>query len=181
LWRNWEESSSGEAGNWAGRTRGEPKVASAGERLERSCGVDRKERRIQGRWETQSGEEQRARRESLRRRWYRSIIPLDCGWKEVVVRWEICRREESWLQREEVNWEPRSEVRVWGIPKRAIQEEHRASAQAAGDKEERGTASSHLVVLSTIVKMYVFPWEGGRGPTRSMWMWEKRRCGMGMG
>ena len=66
--RNWEESSSGEAGNWAGRMRGEPKTASAGERLERSCGVARKARRVQGRWENQSGEEQRALREFLRER-----------------------------------------------------------------------------------------------------------------
>ncbi len=39
LWsevRKWEEVSSGEVGNWEGRTRGVPKTASAGERLVRS-------------------------------------------------------------------------------------------------------------------------------------------------
>jgi hypothetical protein len=36
LVRNWREESSGEIGNWAGRMRGEPKTASAGERLDLS-------------------------------------------------------------------------------------------------------------------------------------------------
>jgi hypothetical protein len=47
--RKVEEVSSGEAGNWEGRTRGVPKTASAGERLESSWGVERNERRNQGR------------------------------------------------------------------------------------------------------------------------------------
>jgi hypothetical protein len=36
LVRNCLEESSGERGNWAGRMRGEPKTASAGERLDLS-------------------------------------------------------------------------------------------------------------------------------------------------
>jgi hypothetical protein len=31
--RNWEESSWGETGNWAGSTKGVPKMASAGDKL----------------------------------------------------------------------------------------------------------------------------------------------------
>ncbi len=66
--KKWKDSSSGEKGNLAGRTRGEPKVASAGEKPVFSCGVDLKEKRNQGRWLTQFGMAQRARNVSLRRR-----------------------------------------------------------------------------------------------------------------
>jgi hypothetical protein len=110
--RNFWEESSGRAGNWEGRMRGVPKTASAGEWLESSWGVDRKARRKKGRWETQSEEAQRAVRVALRRRWVLSIIPLDWGWKAVVWMWEIWSRVVREDQREEVNWEPLSEVRV---------------------------------------------------------------------
>jgi hypothetical protein len=65
--RKVDEVSSGKAGNWEGRTRGVPKTASAGERLDSSWGVERKERRNQGRCVAQAGEEQRALRVSFRR------------------------------------------------------------------------------------------------------------------
>jgi hypothetical protein len=67
------------------------------------------------------------------------------------------------------------------MPKREIQEEMSASAQDFEEMEERETASSHLVVRSMMVRMWVWPWEGGRGLTRSMWRWEKRLGGMGIG
>jgi hypothetical protein len=51
-------------------------------------------------------------RVALRRRWVLSIIPLDWGWKAVVWMWEIWRRVVREDQREDVNWEPLSEVRV---------------------------------------------------------------------
>jgi hypothetical protein len=40
LERNFCEESLGMAGNWEGRIKGEPKTASAGERFDRSWGVD---------------------------------------------------------------------------------------------------------------------------------------------
>jgi hypothetical protein len=83
-------------------------------------GVYRKERRKKGRCETQSEEAQQAVRVALWRRWVLSIIPLDWGWKAVVGMWEIWRRVVREDQREEVNWEPLSEVRVWGMPKREM-------------------------------------------------------------
>lgn len=55
-------------GRWEERMRGEPKIASAGERLVISCGEERKELRNQGRRGDQSDELQRARRVVLRRR-----------------------------------------------------------------------------------------------------------------
>lgn len=44
--------------------------------------------------------------------------------------------------------------------------------------EDSGTALSHRVVLSTIMRRCVKPWEGGRGPTRSMLMWLNLLAGM---
>ncbi len=54
-----------------------------------------------------------------------------------------------------------------------IQVEQNASAQAEAVMEDRGTASAHPVVRSTMVKMCVFPCEGGSGPTMSTCTWEK--------
>jgi hypothetical protein len=46
----------------------------------------------------------------------------------------------------------------------------------------RGMASSHLVVLSTIVRRYAKPsWDTGSGPTRSIWRWVNRCSGVGIG
>ena len=94
--------------------------------------------------------------------------------------WEICKRLEREVQREEVNCEPLSEVRVCGTPKREIQEERKTSAQEEEEMEDRGVASTQRVVLSIMVMMWEFPWEMGRGPTMSTWTWEKRLSGMGM-
>ena len=46
----------------------------------------------------------------------------------------------------------------------------------------RGTASSHLLVRSMMVKMYRYPsLDVGRGPTKSTWMWENLWVGTGIG
>ncbi len=41
--------------------------------------------------------------------------------------------------------------------------------------DESEMTSSHLEVRSIIVKTQVWPREGGSSPTRSTWMWAKRR------
>jgi hypothetical protein len=56
-------------------------------------------------------------------------------------------------------------VMVCGMPKRQIQAEQSASAHAAAVVVDSGTASVHRVVLSAMVKMWVQPCEGGRGPS----------------
>jgi hypothetical protein len=38
-----------------------------------------------------------------------------------------------------------------------------------------GMASGHLDALSIPVNRYMWPREGSSGPTRSTWMWAKRR------
>ena len=58
-------------------------------------------------------------------------------------------------------------MRTAGTPNREIQALNRASVQAEAEVEVMGTASSHLVDLSMMVKRWVWPLEGGRGPTRS--------------
>ncbi len=86
----------------------------------------------------------------------------------------------SWDQSAEVNCAPLSEVIVCGTPNLVIQDEQKTSAQAEAVVEDRGTASAHRVVRSTMVKMCVKPCEGGSGPTISTCTWEKRRSGIGM-
>ena len=76
---------------------------------------------------------------------------------------------------EDVNWVPQSEVMVSGTPKQVIQVVMRADAQSGAVVEVRGAASGQRVVRSMMVRMWVCPWDEGRGPTMSMWMWEKRR------
>ena len=44
----------------------------------------------------------------------------------------------------------------------------------------KGIASTHLVVRSMTVNRWVKPWDSGKGPTRSTWMWENRLSGMMM-
>jgi hypothetical protein len=83
-------------------------------------------------------------------------------------------------QSADVNCVPLSDVIVCGTPNLAIQVEQNASAQAEAVMEDRGLASAHRVVRSTMVKMCVLPCEGGSGPTMSTCTWEKRRSGMGM-
>jgi hypothetical protein len=79
----------------------------------------------------------------------------------------------------EVNWEPRSEVNVVGTPNREIQWTIRAFATSTVFVEAKGMASGHLVVLSMIVNKCVqLSTEGGKGPTRSTWMWENLMPGI---
>ena len=65
----------------------------------------------------------------------------------------------------DVNWTPLSVVMVAGTPNLDIQPATRASAQAVAVVEDRGTTSTHLVLLSIMV---MWPSElAVRGPTRS--------------
>ena len=66
------------------------------------------------------------------------------------------------------------------MPKQQIQAEQSASAHAVAVVVDSGNTLALYVVLSTMVKMWVHHGEGGRGPTRSTRMWEKRHLGMGM-
>jgi hypothetical protein len=83
-------------------------------------------------------------------------------------------------QTAEVNWGPLSLVIAAGSPKHCTQPEKRAAAQSAAEVAETGTASGHLVVLSTIVNKCVQPLELGKGPTKSMCRCAKRPRGTGI-
>ena len=76
--------------------------------------------------------------------------------------------EHNFVQRELVNWAPRSLVSRAGTPKREIHVCKKAFASVGVDTSGSGTASGHLVVLSTIVRRYLYPAQTGSGPTRSM-------------
>ena len=55
-------------------------------------------------------------------------------------------------QSKDVNWAPRSDVRLVGTPKRATQPRISALAHVAAVMSGTGMASGHLDHLSTIVK-----------------------------
>ena len=63
----------------------------------------------------------------------------------------ICKKDVSCDQSADVNCAPLSEVIVWGTPNLVIQVEQNASVQAEAVVEDRGTASAHRVVRSTMV------------------------------
>ncbi len=67
-----------------------------------------------------------------------------------------------------MNCGPLSEVIVCGIPEHETQWVQKASAQEAAVVDDvRGMASAQRVVWSMMVKMQLWPEEGGRGPTTS--------------
>ena len=71
-------------------------------------------------------------------------------------------------QIDEVNWLPRSEVMMAGMPNLAIQLLMRASTQVLVSMEAKWIASSHLLDRSMMVNRYRNPsMETVRGPTKS--------------
>ncbi|XP_056142901.1 serine/threonine-protein kinase ULK4 [Lampris incognitus] len=82
------------------------------------------------------------------------------------------------VQSSDGNSEPQSEERSDRVPNRATQDPMNARTTSTDEVDDSGTASVHLVVLSTIVRRWVNPQEGGRGPTRSTLTWSKR-CPIG--
>jgi hypothetical protein len=79
--------------------------------------------------------------------------------------------------RADVNWAPLSDVMVAGTPNGDTQPAKRALAQLAAVMDVSVMASGHLEVWSMMVNRLVWTREGGSGPTRSTWMWAKRRWG----
>ena len=72
------------------------------------------------------------------------------------------------------NWRPLSVEMVEGVPKQAIQPEMSARATVSAVISGIGMATGQRVKWSMQVSRYAYPLEGGRGPTRLMWMWSKR-------
>ncbi len=89
--------------------------------------------------------------------------------------------EQSWERRFEVNCGPRLEVIVLGTPKQDIQEKVNIFAHATTDVSTRRIASIHFDMQSMTVKMCEQLLLDCNGPTKSMWIWEEWRCGMGIG
>jgi hypothetical protein len=79
-------------------------------------------------------------------------MPLLCGWKDVVVMWWMPSFRQKDDQTCPVNWGPLSIVTTAGTPNRATQVERKAVVQVAASVLFRGTASSHLVDLSIMVR-----------------------------
>ena len=86
--------------------------------------------------------------------------------------------EASAVHTADVNCGPLLEVITAGTQNLDTQWCTKAWAHAEAVVETMGMASGQRVVLSTMVKMLVNPPEEGRGPTRSMCMWENLRWGI---
>ena len=123
---------------------------------------------------------QSALRDTLRWQWNLSTRPLDCGWKDVVGEWMIPRNLQRLVQIELVNYAPWSEVITDRTPKVWIQDRSKALAHFSAVVDWRGITFGHPLVLSTMVNKKVCPQDWGRGPTRSMWIWENLRPGTGI-
>ena len=80
-----------------------------------------------------------------------------------------------------VNCIPLSEVKTAGTPKCVIQWWSRAFTESLVFLAERGMASAHLVDRSMTGKRCVYPFDEGSEPTRSIWLWENRSLGIGIG
>src|SRR5450830_995051 len=90
--------------------------------------------------------------------------------------WEAPMLLQKAFHSPEVNWTPLSVVTVAGQPYRASQCSVKASSTFSSC-----AASTHLVVLSIMVRICILPLDEGNGPTISKWICEKRRDGTGIG
>ena len=97
-------------------------------------------------------------------------MPFASGLYAVVVVVVTPRRFANDAHIEDVNTDPRSDVMISGRPNLAIQLFNRAETHASVEAFDIGTASGHLVDLSMIVKIYLFPSDWGKGPTTSTCM-----------
>ena len=88
-------------------------------------------------------------------------------------------RFDRFCHSEDVKGVPLSEVMCSGTLWFAIQVD-RALMQDVVVASGIGMASGHRVLLSIIVNRYLKPSEGGRGPTKSTCMCEKRLVGCGI-
>ena len=78
-------------------------------------------------------------------------MPLDWGWKDVVVLCLIPSREQMADHREDVNCVPLSLVIISGTPKREIQPWKMAEAHSVAEIPVIGITSGQRVDLSTQV------------------------------
>ena len=77
-------------------------------------------------------------------------------------------RDSDCHQVPEVNCMPRSEVMVEGTPKRETQLSKNAWRTVSAEVSAMGAASGQRVVRSIIVRRYLNPRLGEKGPTMSM-------------
>ena len=102
-------------------------------------------------------------------RWNLSIIPLHCGWNDVVFLVCIPRLFANSFHSRETNCLPRSDVIFIGTPNLDI---HMSKALQHVDViiSFIGIASGQRVNRSIIVNIYCFSWDLGNGPKMSTWI-----------
>ena len=69
----------------------------------------------------------------------------------------------------DVKEEPLSKVMCSGTPNLETHADRKAVAQEAAEQSTKGTALGERVERSMIVNRYLWPSDGGRGPTLSTW------------
>ena len=153
----------------AGILRHFPNTASAGAEPRAACGVEWRESMTQGNFLDQSGSIVEAAKAVFNVLWNLSMIPLASGLYAVTC-WSLMPiLSMTSCHRSEVKFVPLSVTIDSGRPYREI---HCRTClrHVSADCVRRGNASVHLVALSMIVRIYLYPSEGGRGPTISRWM-----------
>ncbi len=111
----------------------------------------------------------------------RSTILLLWGWYVLVRTYLMPRLVQAPLHKAEVNWAPLSVVTTAGAPKYTTQLAMKWSVHVLASMLRRGTASTHQVDLSMMVKRYTWlSEEAGSVPTRSMCTWQNLPAGTGM-
>lgn len=99
-----------------------------------------------------------------------STFPFACGWYGVVL---ICLQPSNLVNSTkmlDVNCRPKSVVILAGVPKRLIHPSMKDVATDLAVMSGMGTASGQFVKRSTIIKQYFCSFDGGNGPTMSMFM-----------
>ena len=76
------------------------------------------------------------------------------------------------------SWHLQSALMVEGQPKFATHRSTKARATISAVISLIGIASGHRVKRSTHVKRYEYPFESGKGPTKSRWTWSKLASGV---
>ena len=163
-----EASSSAAVGkNSPGTTSVSPYTFSAGDSSPFAFGAVLRPSRTHGSCESQFSSVHLAIKAAFRERCDLSTMPLAAGLYAVVLWSVVPMRRASEAHSSDRKAGPLSVVMSSGTPKRLIQLERRAAAQALEEESDIGVASGHLVERSIIVNKYLYPLDAGRGPTMS--------------
>ena len=147
-----------------------PNTASDGAEPSAACGVEWRDSITHGNFLDQSCSTVDAAKAVFRVLWNLSIIPLASGLYAVTC-WSLTPiLSMTSCHRSEVKFVPLSVTIDSGKPYLEIHW-RTCLRHVSADCVRMGNASVHLVALSMIVRIYLYPSDGGNGPTISRWIW----------